>query len=157
MLQLVLREATAQTKGSGAAQFDDIAIEHLMDGLAELYAVEGKFDKSLSVYLEQLSAGSGSSTGQPPRARNRDTSHIVTLIQEHNLLHLVQDKLLLVAQADPTRALKLFVEHAAEVCRHASVFCVLMLEQCCAGLAGAVEVRCPSAYGTPGAVAVIFE
>lgn len=42
-------------------------------------------------------------------------AHVVTLIEQHDLFHLIQDKLRDVAEADPGKALPLFVQHIHRV------------------------------------------
>ena len=53
----------------------------------------------------------------------RDMSHVVTLIERHDLFSSVLDKLRLVAEADPSRAIPLFVTHIDKVLAHFIPIC----------------------------------
>jgi hypothetical protein len=55
----------------------------------------------------------------------RDMAHVVTLIERHSLFPHVQDKLRLVAEADPSRAIPMFVAHIDKVATPHAVTCAL--------------------------------
>lgn len=44
----------SQAKARKAESIDDESLDRLMNALAELYVVDGRFDKALSVYLDQV-------------------------------------------------------------------------------------------------------
>lgn len=74
--------------------------ECLLDALAELFAVDGQYEKALSVYLDQRSTDA------------RNISVVLSLVQDHGLFHIIQDKLLQVAAGDPQRSVLMFVENS---------------------------------------------
>ena len=79
-------------------------LPHLLDGLAELLALDGQHDKALKIYLDVLGAGAGSGGGG---------GRVFGLVREHGLYALVADKAAALIALDEAAALHLFAEHPA--------------------------------------------
>ena len=135
--QDALRDRGQQDEGVSAGDRQE-----LMDALAELFLVDCQYEKALSVYLDQVSDSRRRCCNFRRFRRRvllnscchccrcwlaqraidpRTCSVVLSLVQDHNLFHVVQDKLLQIATGDPQRTVALLVENIDKVRQHITV------------------------------------